>query len=171
MKKILILLPLILITLAAARAETVLKPSDYEFLEGLSPIAGEAPPALAGRPLVVTFFASWCPPCTAEFRELNRLKAALPDQPLSILAINLFESHFPDPGARRLHRFIERSKPSFPLVKAGDNNRLSQIFGQVDRIPTVFIINSNGQEIYRFIHHEGARKQHFNLQEMIAALR
>ena len=30
--------------------------------------------ALSGRPVIVTYFASWCPPCTHEFEALNTIR-------------------------------------------------------------------------------------------------
>ena len=80
------------------------------------------------RPVLVTFFASWCPPCTAEFRELNKLRDAFPPDRLNIIAINLYEDYAADPDGRRMNRFLKRTNPAFPLVHNGDTAQMERLF-------------------------------------------
>lgn len=173
--KILILIPLfILAGLTAVRADQPLNLTvdQKQQLQQLSPLLdGQATlQTESGKPLLVTFFASWCPPCTAEFRELNKLQAELGPDRIDILAINLFEGFFPDPGGKRLKRFLNRTEPQFAMVSAPAKEELTKLFGPVERIPTVYIFDSKGQEIYRFIHEEGATKRNSSYEEMLAAL-
>ena len=173
--KILILIPLIiLVSLTAARADQPLNLTidQKRQLQQLSPLQdGQVTlQAGAGKPLLVTFFASWCPPCTAEFRELNKLQAELGPDRIDILAINLYEGFFPDPDGKRLKRFLNRTEPQFAMVSAPEKEEITKLFGPVERIPTVFTFDGQGREIYRFIHEEGATKRNSSYEEMLAAL-
>ena len=86
------------------------------------------------RKVVVTFFASWCPPCREEFKELGQL-ATRPDSPL-IIAINVFEDWFGDNSDRR-QQFLTAEDPSFPVIEG--NAEIREAFDNVDRIPTLYI--------------------------------
>lgn len=61
-----------------------------------------------GRPLLVSFWASWCLPCQAEVPVLGSLHAALPE--LDLIAVS-FE---PDTAAARA--FLDRNKPAYPVA-------------------------------------------------------
>lgn len=63
----------------------------------------------AGRPAVVSLWASWCIPCAAEVPELGELKRRLGDA-AQVVGIS-FE---PDPKAAR--GFIDRTKPQYPML-------------------------------------------------------
>lgn len=61
-----------------------------------------------GKPLLVSFWASWCLPCQAEVPVIGRLHEALPE--LDLIAVS-FE---PDTAAARA--FLDRNKPSYPVA-------------------------------------------------------
>ena len=78
--------------------------------------AGEGAPvrlaAYRGKVVLVNFWATWCPPCVAEFPSLLALKARLSDQPFEILAINMGETDAAIAG------FIDRLglEMNFPIL-------------------------------------------------------
>lgn len=67
---------------------------------GLAVVGGQAPsfslPTLQGgtltlprgRPVIVNFFASWCPPCRAEWPQIRKAAPLLARQGIAILAID-----------------------------------------------------------------------------------
>ena len=44
---------------------------------------------LMGRPLVINFWASWCPPCLRELPSINKLQASLGGNMFTVIALNI----------------------------------------------------------------------------------
>ena len=118
-------------------------------------------------PVIVAFFASWCPPCTDEFRHLNRL-AGIEGDGAAIVAINLFEAFGGEKNPARMARFLHRTRPRFPLLDGSGDIR--RAFGDIDRIPTVIVYGMSGREVWRFVHERGAEKTHATYEDLTAAL-
>ncbi len=128
------------------------------------------PDTLAGQVVLVTFFASWCPPCHVEFRQLEMIHAAYADQGVTVIAFNIFEStgRFADDGAR-LGRFLDRYEPEYPILVA--NKKIQKLFGDVRRIPTVTVFGRDGVPRLHFIHERDAEQTNPELEELHAAVR
>lgn len=145
--------------------------SALALLPDLTPLRGRpvTPASLSDRLVVVTFFASWCPPCYAEFKHLNAIRAAFDHADVAIVGVNLFEDFGGLSSPAKLARFIDRTQPAFPLVRGDD--RAKRAFGDVDRIPTVFVFDRQGRQAWYFRHAPGARKTHATEAELTAVLK
>lgn len=171
MKGIILAIVFAATTLAGASASD--KPASWQELRALvagasSIVAAEDfDPARQG-PVIVTFFASWCPPCTDEFRHLNNLASSGAFGDAQIIAINLYEDFGGVKNPQRMARFIERTAPQFPLLKGSDDIR--EAFGNIDRIPTVVVYGRSGDEVWRFVHERNAEKTHATEADLVAAL-
>ncbi len=133
-------------------------------LAGLDHIAGTPFSPPGGKVAVVTFFASWCPPCRVEFHHLSAIRRRYPASDLDIVAINLFETWAGQSNAGRLDRFLRDTKPQFTVVRGNDD--ISKRFGGITRIPTLLVFDRQGRMAYRFIHKTGATKQHVEEAEL-----
>lgn len=164
-----VVLLLTLIPLPGSASE----PRDWTQLHGMvseaSSIKGSTPVQIPETgPVVVTFFASWCPPCTDEFKHLNALAADEDLDDGSIVAINLFEDFGGEKNPARMARFIKQTEPQFPLIEGTEEMRVA--FGNITRIPTVVVYDRSGKEVWRFIHERDATKTHVTLDELRQAL-
>jgi thiol-disulfide isomerase/thioredoxin len=119
-------------------------------------------------PVAVVFFASWCPPCVAEFAEIAKVRAGPKGQNLAVVGVNLFEAWGGGQDPDRMARFLERTRPEFPLIQG--NPAISAAFGTVNRIPTLVMFDAEGRETWRFVHARGAAKTYANAAEIIGAL-
>jgi thiol-disulfide isomerase/thioredoxin len=63
-----------------------------------------------GKPLLVTFWATWCEPCRDEYPMLNELAKQYAPQGLKVVGVNLDD----DGDLILMRRFIARYKPIFP---------------------------------------------------------
>ncbi|HWZ54011.1 MAG TPA: TlpA disulfide reductase family protein [Candidatus Acidoferrales bacterium] len=66
-----------------------------------------------GKPLVVTFWATWCEPCRDEFPLLVQLQKQYAPQGLAIFGVSLDD----DSDMNLVRRFIARNQPGFPSYR------------------------------------------------------
>ncbi len=101
---------------------------------------GEAwpPDRLAGKVVVINFWATWCKPCNKEIPALSRVYTKYKDQGLVMLGV-LNE----DVEASRLQRFVKRTGLSFPVVRI--DQEIMSAFASPSAIPTTFIYDRAGK--------------------------
>ncbi len=130
-----------------AKAQSGLQLTDAarQRLAGLPAIRDAVDPAkyFDGTPLLISFWASWCPPCRAEFAEIEDFIAKHGPDRVRIVAVNWVENAAPRKLRRYAERFIE---PSIAVV-TGDRETGSD-FGGVPLIPAVFLFDGEGHETY-----------------------
>lgn len=89
-------------------------PEDFWALELPSPSgAGTGIRAMRGRPLIVNFWATWCPPCVKEMPELDRFAKAFGGRGWQVLGIAIDQ-------AEPVRRFLAQTPVGFPVVLAGN---------------------------------------------------
>ena len=102
--------------------------------------------AFDGRPLLVTFFASWCPPCRQEMEELTRYIEDNGNK-VSMIAVNWMEGFVGRPSPRAVKRFVNFIHPSKPAVVGDD--ALDDRLGGIRAVPAVVIFDGQGKQIFR----------------------
>lgn len=91
---------------------------------------------LRGRPLVINFYASWCPPCAAELPLVAQASAEHPD--VQFLLVDWFND---DPG--RAHQLIERAHATTALAAVDYEGTVGRRFG-VSGLPTTVFVRPDG---------------------------
>ncbi len=116
--------------------------------------------ALDESVVVVSFFASWCPPCRVEFEHLKRIDAAYGGNGVTVVVLNVFEDYgsYGD-GGGRLIRFLAGQGARFPVLRG--NPAIRAAFGDVTRIPTLYVFDHAGHPA----------KTNLSLSELDAAVR
>jgi len=149
-----------------AAGETTLDTAlaDLPVLRGASP----APDTFDDRVVLVAFFASWCPPCKQEFPHLNTVQEAYREAGLRVIAINVFETHDGLSTPAKLEAFLDETNPVFPILKGDAETR--RVFGDLDRIPTMFLFTRDGDLDFIFRHERNAEKTHLSEAELRAAI-
>ena len=165
----LLLAALLAATPVRAEAPVELDTMALEALAGLPVLGGDplAPSLLDDRVVVLAFFASWCPPCHPEFDHLKRIDEVYRARGVTVVAVNIFESLGGDDGAR-LKAFLAAKAAAFPVL--GEGERVAQIFGRVERIPTLLVFGRDGRPLLHFVHLRGAVKTHAGYKEIESAV-
>jgi thiol-disulfide isomerase/thioredoxin len=94
--------------LAAQQAPKVAAPRDPERID--APGYQKLLQQYRGKPLLVTFWATWCEPCRDEYPMLNDLAKQYAPQGLKVVGVNLDD----DGDLILMRRFLARYKPIFP---------------------------------------------------------
>jgi peroxiredoxin len=93
---------------------------------------------LAGQPIILNFWATWCAPCRIEMPELEAAHQAYQEEGLVILALNQQES------AQDVALFFEELGLNFTAVLDNEGT-VSELYGVANILPTTFFINGNGE--------------------------
>lgn len=93
-----------------------------------------------GKPLIVNFWATWCPPCRAEMPSIQRASEQLKDKGIGVVAINVGED------AETIGQFTAESPVTFPLPMDRES-RVVQAW-PVRGLPTTFVVDSEGRLAY-----------------------
>lgn len=98
---------------------------------------------LRGRPVIVNFWATWCPPCREEMPSMQRAWQKLQPEGVTLLAINVGE----DPDT--VFQFTANYPVAFPILfdREGTVSGAWPIRG----LPTTFVIDPEGRMVYRAI--------------------
>jgi thiol-disulfide isomerase/thioredoxin len=93
-----------------------------------------------GKVLLVTFFATWCPPCRQEIPEFIKLQKKLGGKGFSIVGISVDEG-----GSEVVKKLIEIEEINYPVLMADE--RVINGFGGISGVPTSFLINRKGSVV------------------------
>lgn len=93
-----------------------------------------------GKPLVLNFWASWCPPCVEEMPELSKLQQNYAVRGIQVIGIAV------EP-ASGVVEFNKKYKISYPLLVGGiEGNELAKALGnKAGALPYTVLIDSDGK--------------------------
>jgi cytochrome c biogenesis protein CcmG, thiol:disulfide interchange protein DsbE len=95
-----------------------------------------------GKPLVLNFWATWCPPCVEEIPSMMRLEQQAGNK-VQILGVST------DMDDAAYHRFISDKKVNFLTVRDGDQH-INERYGTY-KFPETYIIDGKGVIRRKFI--------------------
>lgn len=92
-----------------------------------------------GKPIVINFWASWCPPCKSEMPEFNKVYEELGED-VTFMMVNLTD------GARETKKKAEEyvAKEGFTFPVYFDTEQEAASLYPVSSIPTTFFIDAEG---------------------------
>ena len=95
--------------------------------------------ALKGRPVVMTFWGTWCPPCRDEFPELADAFRKHHADGLEVVAVNQRDQELSETAVRK---FVEEFSAPFTIVldPRGRSRRAYRLVG----LPTTIFIDTAG---------------------------
>lgn len=93
-----------------------------------------------GRPLVVNFWATWCPPCVEEMPDLQRVRDAYRERGVEVIGIGI-------DNADKIAAFRETHRLTLPLLVAGvGGSDLNRALGNsTGALPYTLLIGADGR--------------------------
>ena len=99
---------------------------------------------LRGKPLLINFWATWCPPCVKEMPELDRFHQTFSPQGWQVVGLAI-------DGPSAVRAFLEKVKVGFPIGLAGlGGTELVRSLGNAQGgLPFSVLISAQGQVLQR----------------------
>ena len=94
--------------------------------------------SLRGRPVMISFWATTCPPCVEEIPDFMRLYNAWHPLGFELIAVAM-----PYDPPTRVQEFVQRHQLPYPVALDIDG-RITSAFGGVPYVPAAFLIAPNG---------------------------
>ncbi len=99
--------------------------------------------SLKGKVLLLTFFATWCPPCLEEVPVLVKLHKEMEGAGFSVIGMSVDQQ---DPAA--IAKFVEKKAINYPVLLAESKTTLD--FGGIYGIPVAFLVNKAGNVVKKY---------------------
>ena len=96
-----------------------------------------------GKVLLLTFFATWCPPCAQEVPVLNELHEELVDSGFSVVGLSVDQQ-----GSSVVSKFVKKQAIKYPVLMAESKTTID--FGGVYGIPVAFLVNKSGNVVKKY---------------------
>ncbi len=100
---------------------------------------------LAGKVVLLDFWATWCKPCVKSMPELQKLHEQLAPQGLTIVGISIDEQ-----GQKKVPAFLARHKITYPVALDGGETPAWESY-KVKVIPALFLIDRKGRIVQQWI--------------------
>jgi thiol-disulfide isomerase/thioredoxin len=97
-----------------------------------------------GHPLIVDFWATWCPPCRKEVPELNAIYKKYRARGLVVVGVSVDKVQ--GDGVKSVRPFAREFKVNYPILMADDAVVEAM---DLDNIPTTLFIDRKGKTIAR----------------------
>ncbi len=96
-----------------------------------------------GKVLLLTFFATWCPPCAQEVPVLNELQEELASSGFSVIGLSVDQQ-----GPKVVKKFMKKKSIGYPVLMA--EAQTTSDFGGVYGIPVAFLVNKSGNVVKKY---------------------
>jgi thiol-disulfide isomerase/thioredoxin len=97
--------------------------------------------SLAGKIVIVNFWATWCHPCESEIPDLSKIYARYKDKGVVMLGVLTND----DPSESQLLNFTSDHEMTYPVVRNNSDILLSYNYPQA--LPTTFIFDRGGHQV------------------------
>ena len=92
---------------------------------------------MSGKVVVVTFWATWCPPCRKELPVLEGIHNSVGEDRLEVIAVNIED--------RRTYRGARRRLTDYRMTLVNDQRGILQRQYGVEGLPHMVIVGSDGR--------------------------
>ncbi len=114
-----------------------------------------------GKPVIINFWATWCPPCREELPSMNRAWKKVKDEGIEMLAINVGEDE------DTIFAFSGEYPIDFTVLLDESGKEISK--WPIKGLPTTFVLDPDGKIIYQAI--GGREWDDDKLLDMVRALK
>ncbi len=162
MKKSLLLICLIFsLTLQAQDKEAGLPNVQLKDMQG-NPV-NVADLAVAGKPVIISFWATWCTPCKKELSNYAELYADWQEEfGVTVIAISIDDAR----NTAKVKAYVNGVRWPFQVLL--DPNEDMKRFLNFQTIPYTILVDKNGQIVYR--HNSYVEGDEFVMEEKLAKL-
>lgn len=96
-----------------------------------------------GKPVIINFWATWCPPCRAELPSMNRAWKKIKDEGIEMLAVNVGEDE------DTIFAFMGNYPIDFTVLLDESGKIINN--WPIKGLPTTFVLDKDGKLVYRAI--------------------
>lgn len=117
--------------------------------------------SMKGKIVILDFWATWCPPCRKMIPELTKIYNNYKSKGVEILAVSLDEG-----GTQTVQSFVDNANIAYTVLLG--SREVSRKFGQINAIPTSFIIDREGNIRDKHIGYRNAKDMETVIKGLLA---
>lgn len=99
--------------------------------------------SFSGKVLLISFFATWCPPCMEEIPTFIELQERYAKDGFSVIALSVDQG-----GPAAVAKLVEKRNINYPVLMA--DNETMENFGGVYGVPVSFLVNMEGNVVKKY---------------------